>query len=198
MFHYKPFLTIHFGIPHIFPFGNQVTDPICSWTALGKDPALPKRSALARERARESWLGPKTEKDPIAHANYSAGPKLRISFWKRNMFTVFRSKFFWFMQIFTICRVYAEKWPLRKIFWAKQISEITNRKSQLRTWQSPVFTGSLFFCFFFGLTLKFQNHARVSPFLFKIQAWCRKSWKYWFEHGQEHANIYIYIYLYLF
>ena len=128
---------------------------------------------------------------------YSAGPKLRISFWKRNMFTVFRSKFFWFMQIFTICRVYAEKWPLRKIFWAKQISEITNRKSQLRTWQSPVFTGSLFFCFF-GLTLKFQNHARVSPFLFKIQAWCRKSWKYWFEHKQEHAYIYIFIYLFIY
>ena len=54
------------------------------------------------------------------------------------------------------------------------------------------------FLLFFGLTLKFQNHARVLPILLKIQAWCRKSWNYWFEHKQEHAYIYIYIFIHIY
>ena len=101
----------------------------------------------------------------------------------------------WFMPIFTICHVYAVKRPLRVLFHPQQRCGFTREKVGIEHGKAR-FAQCVCFLLFFGLTLKFQNHARVSPFLLKIQAWCRKSWKYWFEHKQEHAYIYIYLFIY--
>ena len=103
----------------------------------------------------------------------------------------------WFMQIFTICHVYAVKGRYEYFFTPNRDVELQEGKVSIENGKAR-FAQCVCFLLFFGLTLKFQNHARVSPFLLKIQAWCRKSWKYWFEHKQEHAYIYIFIHIYLF
>ena len=102
------------------------------------------------------------------------------------------------MLIFTICRVYAEKWPLRKIFRAKQICKITKEKSQLRTWQSPVFTGSLFFCFFLGWpwSFKITNVSRHFSSKFKHGAGNRESTDLSTNRNMQKYIYYIFFYIY--